>query len=195
MEEALIKRVMPHDEEAESSVIGAMLLDNEAIMVASEMITGEDFYQKQMGLVYDTMVELYNAGKPVEPVILHTSLREKGIPEEMCGVDQILRWMDQVTTSANIKYYAEIVAEKSVARRSIRMLEENANTLYMGSEKLEDTLADLEKKSFRSGSERKRKRVCTDSSGRDQRHEKNRRGFQDQRPRNRTGDRIYGSGL
>ena len=148
MEEALIKRVMPHDEEAESSVIGAMLLDNEAIMVASEMITGEDFYQKQMGLVYDTMVELYNAGKPVEPVILHTSLREKGIPEEMCGVDQILRWMDQVTTSANIKYYAEIVAEKSVARRSIRMLEENANTLYMGSEKLEDTLADLEKKVF-----------------------------------------------
>ena len=148
MEEALIKRVMPHDEEAESSVIGAMLLDNEAIMVASEMITGEDFYQKQMGLVYDTMVELYNAGKPVEPVILHTNLRDKGIPEEMCGVDQILRWMDQVTTSANIKYYAEIVAEKSVARRSIRMLEENANTLYMGSEKLEDTLADLEKKVF-----------------------------------------------
>ena len=43
MEEALIKRVMPHDEGAESSVIGAMLLDNEAIMVASEMITGEDF--------------------------------------------------------------------------------------------------------------------------------------------------------
>ena len=67
MEEALIKRVMPHDEEAESSVIGAMLIDNEAIMVASELITGEDFYQKQMGVVYDTMVELYNAGKPVEP--------------------------------------------------------------------------------------------------------------------------------
>ena len=61
MEEALIKRVMPHDEEAESSVIGAMLIDNEAIMVASELITGEDFYQKQMGVVYDTMVELYNA--------------------------------------------------------------------------------------------------------------------------------------
>ncbi len=77
MEEALIKRVMPHDEEAESSVIGAMLIDNEAIMVASELITGEDFYQKQMGVVYDTMVELYNAGKPVEPVILHTSLRKR----------------------------------------------------------------------------------------------------------------------
>ena len=118
MEEALIKRVMPHDEEAESSVIGAMLIDNEAIMVASELITGEDFYQKQMGVVYDTMVELYNAGKPVEPVILHTSLREKGVPEEACGTDRILQWMTQVPTSANIKYYAEIVAEKSIARRS-----------------------------------------------------------------------------
>ena len=63
MEEALIKRVMPHDEEAESSVIGAMLIDNEVIMTASELLTGEDFYQKQMGMVFDTMVDLYNEGK------------------------------------------------------------------------------------------------------------------------------------
>lgn len=148
MEEALIKRVMPHDEEAEVSVIGAMLIDNEAIMIASEMITGEDFYQKQMGIVYDTMVELYNGGKPVEPVILHTSLREKGMPEEVCSIDQILRWMNQVPTSANIKYYAEIVSEKSVARRLIRLNEEIANTCYAGSEKLEDTLAEAEKRVF-----------------------------------------------
>ena len=125
-----------------------MLIDNEAIMVASELITGEDFYQKQMGVVYDTMVELYNAGKPVEPVILHTSLREKGVPEEACGTDRILQWMTQVPTSANIKYYAEIVAEKSVARRLIRLNEEIANTCYAGSEKLEDTLANAEKRVF-----------------------------------------------
>ncbi len=148
MEEALIKRVMPHDEEAESSVIGAMLIDNEAIMIASEIITGDDFYQKQMGMVYDTMVELYNEGKPVEPVILHTRLLEKGLPEEACGIEQILRWMDRALTSANIKYYAEIVAEKSVARRLIRINEEIANSTYAGSAKLEDTLADAEKRIF-----------------------------------------------
>ncbi len=148
MEEALIKRVMPHDEEAESSVIGAMLIDNEAIMIASEIITGEDFYQKQMGMVYDTMVELYNEGKPVEPVILHTRLLEKGLPEEACGIEQILRWMDRALTSANIKYYAEIVAEKSVARRLIRINEDIANSTYAGSAKLEDTLADAEKRIF-----------------------------------------------
>lgn len=148
MEEAVIKRVMPHDDEAESSVIGAMLIDNEAIMVASELIKGEDFYQKQLGIVYNTMVELYSEGKPVEPVILHASLREKGMPEEVCGPDRILQWMNQTLTSANIKYYAEIVSEKSVARRLIRLNEEIANTCYAGSEKLADTLAEAEKRVF-----------------------------------------------
>lgn len=148
MEEALIKRVMPHDEEAESSVIGAMLIDNEAIMTVSELITGEDFYQKQMGIVYDTMVALYNEGKPVEPVILHTSLREKGMPEEACSVELILRWMNQVFTSANIKYYADIVASKAVSRRLIRLNEEIANTCYAGSENVRDTLAEAEKRVF-----------------------------------------------
>lgn len=148
MEEALIKRVMPHDEEAEGSCIGAMLIDNEAIMSASEIITGEDFYQKQLGLVFDCMVELYNDGKQVDPVILHNSLKEKGMPEEVCSIDQILRWMNQVPTSANIKYYAQIVAEKAVSRRLIRINEEIANTCYTGSEKLEDTLMNAEKRIF-----------------------------------------------
>ena len=142
MEEALIKRVMPHDEEAERSVIGAVLLDNEKIMTVSEIITGEDFYQKQLGTVYQTMLELYNEGKPVEPVILHTQLREKGVPEEACGVELIMRWMDQVYTSANAKFYADIVAEKAVARRLIRLNEEIANVCYAGTEKVKTALED-----------------------------------------------------
>lgn len=106
------------------------------------------FTRGSWAFVFDTMVELYNAGKPVEPVILHTSLLEKGLPEEACGVEQILRWMDRALTSANIKYYAEIVAEKSVARRLIRINEEIANSTYAGSARLEDTLADAEKRIF-----------------------------------------------
>ena len=148
MEEALIKRVMPHDEEAERSVIGAVLLDNEKIMTVSEIITGEDFYQKQLGTVYQTMLELYNEGKPVEPVILHTQLREKGVPEEACGVELIMRWMDQVCTSANAKFYADIVAEKAVARRLIRLNEEIANVCYAGTEKVKTALEDAEKRVF-----------------------------------------------
>ena len=125
-----------------------MLLDNEKIMTVSEIITGEDFYQKQLGTVYQTMLELYNEGKPVEPVILHTQLREKGVPEEACGVELIMRWMDQVYTSANAKFYADIVAEKAVARRLIRLNEEIANVCYEGTEKVKTALEDAEKRVF-----------------------------------------------
>lgn len=62
MEEALIKRVMPHNIEAEQSVIGSMLMDKDAIMTASEIISGDDFYQKQFGILFDNMVELFNEG-------------------------------------------------------------------------------------------------------------------------------------
>lgn len=66
MEETLIKRVMPHSVEAEQSVVGAMLMDKDAILAASEIICGDDFYQNAYGEIFDSMVELFNEGKPVE---------------------------------------------------------------------------------------------------------------------------------
>ena len=62
MDEALIKRVLPHSVEAEQSVIGSMLMDREAIIAASEIITGADFYQHQYGVMFESMVELFNIG-------------------------------------------------------------------------------------------------------------------------------------
>ena len=66
MEEELIKRILPHSDDAERSVIGCMMMNREAIMIASEILTGDEFYRQQMGIVFDSMVELYNEGKPVE---------------------------------------------------------------------------------------------------------------------------------
>ena len=77
LEEAILKRVLPHSIEAEQSVIGSMVMDAEAITVASEIITGDDFYNKQYGVVFETMVELHNSGKPVDIVTLQNSLKEK----------------------------------------------------------------------------------------------------------------------
>lgn len=77
MEEALLKRVLPHSIEAEQSVIGSMLVDREAITVAAEVITGEDFYSKQYGVIFDSMVELGDEGKPVDVIMLQNRLREK----------------------------------------------------------------------------------------------------------------------
>ena len=77
MEETLLKRILPHSIEAEQSVIGAMIMDREAIVVAAEIITGEDFYSKQYGILFEAMVELNDEGKPVDLVTLQDRLREK----------------------------------------------------------------------------------------------------------------------
>ena len=83
MEEAVLKRVLPHSLEAEQSVIGSMLMDREAIVVASELISGDDFYNKQYGTLFETMVELNDQGSPVDIVTLQNRLREKEVPPEV----------------------------------------------------------------------------------------------------------------
>ena len=86
MEEALIKRIPPHSLEAEQSVIGAMLLDRDAILVASEILTSDDFYQNQYGIIFDAMVELCNEGKPVYLVTMHNRLKEKYQPPDISSM-------------------------------------------------------------------------------------------------------------
>ena len=147
-EEALLKRVLPHSIEAEQSVIGSMIMDREAITVASELICGDDFYGKQYGVVFDTMVELNDEGKPVDLITLQDRLREKDVPPEVSSLEFIRDLITAVPTSANIKYYASIVAEKATLRKLIRLNEEIANTCYAGKENLEVILEDTEKRVF-----------------------------------------------
>ena len=148
MEEALVKRVLPHSVEAEQSVIGSMIMDREAIVVASEIITGEDFYNRQYGVLFETMVELNDSGRPVDLVTLQDKLREKDVPPEISSLEFIRDLITAVPTSANVKYYAGIVAEKSTLRKLIRLNEEIANTCYAGKEGLEEILETTEKKVF-----------------------------------------------
>ena len=70
MEETLIKRVMPNSLEAEQSVIGSMIMDQDAIVTAMEILLQEDFYHKQYGILFDAMIELYSSGQPVDLVFL-----------------------------------------------------------------------------------------------------------------------------
>lgn len=147
-EEALLKRVLPHSIEAEQSVIGSMIMDREAITVASEIIAGEDFYGRQYGVLFDAMVELNDEGKPVDLVTLQDRLKEKDIPPEVSSLEFIRDLITAVPTSANIKYYAGIVAEKATLRKLIRLNEEIANTCYAGKENLEVILEDTEKRVF-----------------------------------------------
>lgn len=148
MEEALIKRVMPHSIEAEQSVVGAMLMDRDAIMTALEIISGEDFYQTAYGAIFDAMAELFNEGKPVDLVTLQERLREKDVPPEITSLEFVRELVTAVPTSANVKYYAEIVADKSVMRKLIKLNEEISNICYAGKEPLESVLDMTEKSVF-----------------------------------------------
>ena len=148
MEEALIKRIPPHSLEAEQSVIGAMLLDRDAILVASEILTSDDFYQNQYGIIFDAMVELCNEGKPVDLVTLQNRLKEKDLPPDISSMEYVRDLLTAVPTSANIKYYANIVSEKAVLRRLIKANEEVENACYLEKDSTQTILEEAEKKLF-----------------------------------------------
>ncbi len=148
MEDMDFKRVMPNNLEAEKSVLGSMLMDKDAIVTASEILLKDDFYNQHYAVMFEAMVELYNEGMPVDPVTLQNRVKEKGLPEQFTGVDRIREILMSVPTSANVKYYATIVNEKSMARKLIRTTEGIANECYLGNESLETIMSDTEKQIF-----------------------------------------------
>lgn len=148
MEETLLKRILPHSIEAEQSVIGSMLMDKDAVTVALDMISGEDFYSKQYSILYETMLELFNEGKEMDLVVIQDRLREKNVSPELSSLGFIKEIITTVPTSANIKYYATIVKEKSTLRKLIKLNEDIANSCYVGNDSLEEILARTEKDLF-----------------------------------------------
>ena len=148
MDEALIKRVLPHSVEAEQAVVGSMLMDRDAILTASEIISGEDFYQKAYGIVFDAVVEIFNEGKPVDLITLQTRLKEKDVPAEISSLEFVRDLVTAVPTSANVKYYAEIVAGKSMLRRLIKLNDDISNMCYLEKDSMEAILELTEKKVF-----------------------------------------------
>ena len=148
MSDAIIKRILPHDREAEQSVIGSMLMDKDAIIVASENLIKDDFYENQYGLLFQAMVELDNAGKPVDLVTLKDKLVEMDVPEEISSLEFMMDVLNNTYTSANIREYVRIVSDKAVLRRLIRCNDEVNNRCYNPKESTDDILADAEKKVF-----------------------------------------------
>ena len=140
MEEAIIKRMMPNSLEAEQSVVGSMIMDKEAIVTAMETLIEEDFYHKQYGILFQGMIELYSAGQPVDLVTLQNKLKEKDVPQEVASMDFVRDLLTAVPTSANIKYYANIVKEAAMKRKLIRVMEEIENECYAGKESLDSVM-------------------------------------------------------
>ncbi|GAA4653886.1 replicative DNA helicase [Anaerocolumna aminovalerica] len=148
MDEAFIKKVLPHSSEAEQSVIGSMIMDKDAIVTASEMVTGDDFYEQRYSVLFDAMIELFNEGKPVDLITLSNKLKEKDVPPEICSLEFIRDLITAVPTSANVRHYATIVKEKSILRQLIKVTEGITNQCYLDKDKVETIMEETEKKVF-----------------------------------------------
>ena len=141
----ILKRVAPNSLEAEQSVVGAMLIDRDAISIASEIINPGDFYNRQLGTLFETMVELDKEGSAVDVVTLQNRLREKNVPPQVSSAEFIGNLVQAVPTSANVKYYAQIVADKSTLRKLIHFGEDTINSCYTDAEDMDGIIDKVEK--------------------------------------------------
>lgn len=148
MDEGLIKKILPHSLEAEKSVIGSMLMDADAITVASEALISDDFYGKQYGTLFDAMLELYKQNKPVDAVTLQNKLKEMDVPPELSSIEFLKDILSQVFTSANVRQYVKIVKEKAMLRKLIKVNEEIAAKCYLEKDSLEEIMNTTEKRIF-----------------------------------------------
>ena len=148
MDENDIVRKPPHNKEAEQSVIGAMLLDRDVISEVEDLISREDFYYPQYGVIYEAMVELYREGKAVDVITIPEKLRMKGVSEEVAGAATIVEIMQTVPTSVRARDYAKIVQDKSALRRLIKHCENTEKDCYLATDEVDDILNTAEKNVF-----------------------------------------------
>ncbi len=149
MEETIVTRRMPHSDEAEQAVIGSMLMDREAVVDISDMLSSDDFYNAQYGTLFLAMVELYREGKAVDVLTLSERLKQKGTPPEIGSVSFISNIVANVPTSANARQYAEIVRDNSIMRRLIKVSEDTAKDCYLAADDVGNILDKAEQDIFK----------------------------------------------
>ena len=124
------ERVPPQNIEAEQSVLGAMLIDKEAIAKATEILNMDDFYREAHRVIFGAMLELYNKNEAVDLITVTDILRRDNKLEDIGGIAYITSLANVVLTAANVKYHADIVAEKSVLRQLVKVSTEIAAMGY-----------------------------------------------------------------
>lgn len=148
MDQDFIKKVPPHNLVAEQSVIGSMIMDKEAIIIAAEIVISEDFYDQRYGFIFDAMMQLHNEGNPTDLITLQNKIKEMDVPSNISSLEFIRDIVGSVPTSANIRYYANIVKEKSVLRQMIKVTEGITNECYLDKSATNDILDKAEKQIF-----------------------------------------------
>ncbi|WP_058486054.1 replicative DNA helicase [Defluviitalea phaphyphila] len=148
MEESILKRIPPHNIEAEQSVLGSMIIDREAVAIAAEVLRGDDFYRPDHKVIFDTCLELFNEGAPVDLVTLKARIEEKGLLEQIGGIAYLSELASSVPTSAHIKQYIKIVESRSILRRLIKASQDIMKLSYEAKEDVNNVLNQAEQSIF-----------------------------------------------
>ena len=144
----LITKIPPQNLEAELSILGGILLDNDAINKVLEILTVEDFYREAHRKIFNTMIDINSKGEPVDLITLNDALKVSGVLEEVGGSPFVASLADGVATAANITYYAKIVKEKAVLRGLITVATEIVTRGYEESTDVDKFLDYAEGKIF-----------------------------------------------
>lgn len=144
---AFSERVPPQNLEAEQSVLGAMLIDREAVIATANKLVPEDFYSDKHQQLFAAMLSIYNRGEPVDPITVQDELAKGGHLDDTGGLTYLTSLINLVPTTANVQQYAEIVEEKATLRRLQTAARRIVDDCYM-TENVEATLQDAEKSVF-----------------------------------------------
>ena len=147
-------RVPPHSVEAESSVLGGLLLDNAAWDRVNDVVSPQDFYRYEHRAVFESVSALVNAGKPADVITVYEHLQSTGKAEEIGGLSYLNALAQYVPGAGNIRRYAEIVRDRSILRRLVSTSEEiSANAFNTQGRPVSSILDEAEQKIFNIGEE------------------------------------------
>jgi len=150
----MLDRVPPQNIDAEQSVLGAMLLERDAIFRVMEFLKPDDFYRESHRIIYEAIIELAEGGSPVDLITVTDLLRDKGELEKVGGVTYVATLANLVPTAANAEYYARIVEEKSLTRSLISVTTRIASRGYEGADSPEELLDEAERSILELGQRR-----------------------------------------
>lgn len=143
-----IQRIPPNSLEAEQSVLGAMLLDKEAITAATELITGEDFYREAHKEIFEAVVEIFDRGEPVDLITLTEKLKVRNTLEAVGGITYLTNLMNVVPATHNVHYYAKIIEDKALLRRLIKSSNEIMARSFEATDEVSSIIDSAEKSIF-----------------------------------------------
>ena len=141
-------KIPPHNQEAEESVLGALMLSKEAITTAIEILREEDFYSPAHGEIYSAILTIYNRNEPADIVTVTEELKKRSVLDEVGGLSYLANLTSSVTAIANTEYYCDIIKEKSTLRRLITVSDEILANSYSANAKIDGIIEAAEKNIF-----------------------------------------------